>query len=108
MDLNYNLKKLCYNCINAVNIIDLELNGYVLSCAREMFKYSGVNDKIRKFVCSMSVRRNTGAMPISVRMELLNRKCVPVLLYGLSFRLYAQDRKRLSVAYRNAYRHFKN
>ena len=52
----------------------------------------------------MSVCRNTVNMPISVRLELLNRKCVPILMYGLCAGACSQDKKRLSVIYRNAYR----
>ena len=31
-------------------------------------------------------------MPISVRLELLNRKCVPILMYGLCAGVCTQDK----------------
>ena len=52
----------------------------------------------------MSVCRYTGNMPISIRIKLLNRKCVPILVYGLCAGVCTQDKKRLSVINRNAYR----
>ena len=52
----------------------------------------------------MSVCRYTGNMPISIRIKLLNRKCVPILVNGLCAGVCTQDKKRLSVINRNAYR----
>ena len=52
----------------------------------------------------MSVCRKTVNMPISVRLELLNRKCDPISTYGPCAGVCTQDKKRLSVIYRNAYR----
>ena len=62
-------------------------------------------NELQKFVSSsMSVCRNTSNMPISARIELLNRKCVPILVYDLCAGVCTQDKKRLSAIYRNAYR----
>ena len=88
----------------------------LLPCAGTTIKYLGVNfgirqgkfcvipdERIGKFVSSsMSVYRNTVNMLIFVRIELLNRKCVPILMYGLCAGVRTQDKKRLSVIY---YRH---
>ena len=90
----------------------------LLPCAGTTFKYIGVNlgirqgkfcvipdERIGKFVSSsMNLCRNTGNMPISVRIELLNRKCVPILMYSLCVGVCTQDKNRLSVIYRIVYR----
>ena len=63
------------------------------------------DERIGKFVSSsMSLCINTVNMPIAARLKLLNRKCVPILIYGLCAGVCTQDKKRLSVIYRHAYR----
>ena len=118
MDLSFNTKKSFYYCTSNINHINFKLSSDLLRCAGTTFKYLGVNlgirqgkfcvipdERIGKFVSSsMSVCRNTVNMPISVRLELLNKKCVPILMYGLCAGVCTQDKKRLSVIYRNAYR----
>ena len=118
MDLSFNTKKSFYYCTSNNSHINFMLSCDLLPCAGITFKYLGVNlgirqgkfcvipdERIGKFVSSsMSVCRNTGNMPISVRIEQLNRKCVLILMYGLRAGVCTQDKKRLSVIYRNAYR----
>ena len=94
MDLSFNTKKSFYYCTSNINHINFKLSSDLLRCAGTTFKYLGVNlgiwqgkfcvipdERIGKFVSSsMSVCRNTVNMPISVRLELLNKKCVPILM----------------------------
>ena len=98
MDLSFNTKKsFCY-CTSNNSHINFMLSCDLLPCAGTTFKYLNVNlgirqgkfcvfisdERIGKFASSsMSFCRNTVNMPISVRLELLNRKCVPILMYSL-------------------------
>ncbi len=57
------------------------------------------DDRICKFInFSISICRNTVHMPISVTIELINKKCVPILMYGLCGSLCLNDKIQ-----RNAY-----
>ena len=97
MNLNFNTKKSFYFCSSNINHINFMLSCDLLPRAGTTFKYLGMSlgikqgkfcvisdERIEKFISSsMSVCRNTVNMSISVRLELLNRKCVPILMYGL-------------------------
>ena len=114
IDLSFTAKKSFYYCTSNTNHINFMLSCDLLLCASTTFKYLGIrqekfcvipNERIGKFVSSsMSVCRNTVNMSISARLELLNRKFVPILLYGLCAGVCTQDKKRLSVIYKNANR----
>jgi hypothetical protein len=53
---------------------------------------------------SVTICRYTLNLPIAVRIDLINRKCVPILMYGLCGGVSNKDRQRLHVVYRNAFR----
>ncbi len=66
-----------------------------------------VNDKIRKFNSSAySVLVNTKGLSEIVRCEIVVKKCLSVLIYGLGCSdVWPEDMYRLHVAYRKIFRH---
>ena len=54
----------------------------------------------------MNVCRNTEQLPVSVRIDLMQRKCVPVLMHGLSAGFICnQYKNRLRIVHRNIFRY---
>jgi hypothetical protein len=66
-----------------------------------------ISDRIRKFNCSAyNVLLNSSDLSETIRCEIIAKKCLPVLVYGLSCGLVWQDdMHKLHVAYRKIYRH---
>ena len=55
---------------------------------------------------ALNVCRNTEQLQVAVRIELIQRKRVPMLMYGLSAGFfYNQYKNRLIIVYRNIFRY---
>ena len=120
MDLTLNAKiNFCY-CTDQNIRIEFTINNSAIPFAGTSFKYLGTelgikqkllciipDKRIGKFIiASMSVCRNTEHLPLSVRIELIQRKCVPILMNALDRGMMTKnDMHRLTISYRNVYRY---
>ena len=120
MDLIFNAKKSFYFCTDQNIKIKFKINNSIVPFAGSSFNYLGaelgVNQKlrsiipykrIRKFInASVSVCRNIENLPLYVRIELIQRKCVAILMYALNSGMMTKnDMHRLRISYRNVYRY---
>ena len=114
MDLTFNAKKSFHYSTDQNIRIEFKINNSVIPFAGSSFNYLGAeldfkqkllciiaDKRIRKFInASMIVCRNTEHLPLSVRIELIQRKCVPILMYALdSGMMTKNDIIRLKISY---------
>jgi hypothetical protein len=66
-----------------------------------------VEDRVRKFNCSAySVLLNSNDLSDPVRCEIVVKKCLPVLMYGMGCgHLWSTDMYKMHIAYRKIFRH---
>ena len=118
MDIAFNVKNSFYFCTDFNTKIDLKINGAELPWTGLSLNYLRVelgvkqqklcviSDKcITKFTnAAMNVYRNTEHLPVSVRIELIQRKCVPMLMDGISAGFICNQYKNLlRIVYRNIF-----
>jgi hypothetical protein len=113
-------KWFCTDLFGSSSNVFFELNGYAVQHEVESILYLGVkfimkrgclvvdvNDRIKKFNgAAYDVLLNSHDLSEVVRCEIIVKKCLPVLLYGIGcVELFHDDRYKLFVAYRKAFRY---
>jgi hypothetical protein len=121
--ITFNPKKSKWYCTNHYSdccFVTFMLNNDIITHDRECIYYLGVKllmkrgvlvvdvgDRIKKFnSCAYDVLLNSNDLSEIVRCEIIVKKCLPVLLYGLGYgELMHDDVYKLHVAYRKVYRY---
>ena len=115
--ITFNLAKTNWIYTNTCNSVSFDVNGVAIQNVGLSIKYLGVNlivcnnvltiyveDKIRKFdMAAYDVLLNTSDLNEVIRCELIVKKCVPVLLYGIGgVSITNRDIYKLHIAYRKS------
>jgi hypothetical protein len=120
--INFNPAKSKWFCTDSYNDsgnVSFSLNSNIVEHELESVMYLGVklkmkhgclivdvNDRIKKFNSSAyDVLLNSSDLSEVVRCEIIVKKCLPVLLFGVGcYKLFQDDLYKLHVAYRKIYR----
>ncbi len=116
-------KWMCTDVYGSSKNVDFEVNGVKLENTGKSIKYLGVNlmiyrgiltidvnDRIKKFnMAAYDVLLNTTDLTEVIRCELIVKKCLPVLLYGVgAFKIGNNEVYRMHIAYRKIFRYIFN
>lgn len=121
--INFNALKTKWFCTDVhgnSRLVYFTMNDIILENAGKIIKFLGVglvikrglltmdiNDRIMKFnAACYNVLLNSNDLSEVIRCELIVKKCVPVLMYGIGcVRIDAEEEYKMHIAYRKIFRY---